>query len=138
MINSVTIAGNLGQDPDIRYSQSGLAIANLVHNKHLARAIGDAAWAEFARQVGYKAAWFGAELVVARQPRQRFGSGHFVFAAGMMNRPVQEVFPPGRGERERQTVPQLPTQFVHPYRTLAEDRVRLRRRRQGRQPARRE
>ncbi|GKT09796.1 single-stranded DNA-binding protein [Desulforhabdus sp. TSK] len=29
MINSVTIAGNLGQDPDIRYTQSGLAIANL-------------------------------------------------------------------------------------------------------------
>jgi putative transposase len=43
----------------------GLAVANLVRNKHLARAIGDAAWAEFARQVSYKAAWFGAELVVA-------------------------------------------------------------------------
>ena len=42
-----------------------LAIANLVRNQHMARAIGDAAWAEFARQVGYKAAWFGAELVVA-------------------------------------------------------------------------
>jgi putative transposase len=42
-----------------------LAIANLVRNQHMARAIGDAAWAEFARQVGYKAAWFGTELVVA-------------------------------------------------------------------------
>jgi putative transposase len=31
----------------------------------MARAIGDAAWAEFARQVSHKAAWFGAELVVA-------------------------------------------------------------------------
>ena len=48
-----------------RLCLEGLAIANLVRNKHLARAIGDAAWAEFARQVGYKAAWFGAELVVA-------------------------------------------------------------------------
>jgi putative transposase len=41
-----------------------LAVANLIRNKHLARAIGDAAWTEFARQLGYKAAWFGAELVV--------------------------------------------------------------------------
>jgi putative transposase len=40
-----------------------LAVANLMANRHLARAIGDAAWAEFARQLGYKAAWFGAELI---------------------------------------------------------------------------
>jgi putative transposase len=32
-------------------------------NRHLARAIGDAAWAELARQLGYKAAWFGTELI---------------------------------------------------------------------------
>jgi putative transposase len=41
-----------------------LAVANLMTNRHLARAIGDAAWTELARQLGYKAAWFGAELVV--------------------------------------------------------------------------
>jgi putative transposase len=41
-----------------------LAIANLIRNKHLARAIGDAAWAEFARQLAYKSDWFGAELVI--------------------------------------------------------------------------
>ncbi|HEX6675754.1 MAG TPA: RNA-guided endonuclease TnpB family protein [Actinomycetes bacterium] len=40
-----------------------LAVANLMANRHLAGAIGDAAWAELARQLGYKAAWFGAELV---------------------------------------------------------------------------
>jgi putative transposase len=40
-----------------------LAVANLMTNRHLTRAIGDAAWAELARQLGYKAAWFGAELV---------------------------------------------------------------------------
>jgi putative transposase len=40
-----------------------LAVANLMTNRHLARAIGDAAWTELARQLGYKAAWFGAELV---------------------------------------------------------------------------
>jgi putative transposase len=41
-----------------------LAVANLIRNRHLARAIGDAAWAELARQLGYKAAWFGTEVVV--------------------------------------------------------------------------
>jgi putative transposase len=41
-----------------------LAVTNLVQNNRLARAIGDAAWSEFARQLAYKAEWFGAELVV--------------------------------------------------------------------------
>jgi putative transposase len=40
-----------------------LAVANLMTNRHLARAIGDAAWTELAHQLTYKAAWFGAELV---------------------------------------------------------------------------
>jgi putative transposase len=47
-----------------RLAIEDLPVANLVRNKHLARAIGDAAWAEFARQLTYKAAWFGTELVV--------------------------------------------------------------------------
>ena len=41
-----------------------LAVANLVRNKHLARAIGDVAWAEFGRQLRYKSTWLGAELVI--------------------------------------------------------------------------
>jgi putative transposase len=41
-----------------------LTVANLMGNRRLARAIGDAAWTELARQLTYKAAWFGAELVV--------------------------------------------------------------------------
>jgi putative transposase len=41
-----------------------LAVSNLLHNNRLARAIGDAAWSEFNRQLMYKAEWFGAELVV--------------------------------------------------------------------------
>jgi putative transposase len=41
-----------------------LAVANLMTNRYLARAIGDAAWTELARQLGYKAAWFAAEVVV--------------------------------------------------------------------------
>jgi putative transposase len=42
-----------------------LAIQNLVRNRHLARAISDAGWGEFARLVAYKASWYHCELVVA-------------------------------------------------------------------------
>jgi putative transposase len=44
-----------------------LAVANLLHNRHLARAIGDAGWAELGRQLRYKAGWFGAELAVCNR-----------------------------------------------------------------------
>jgi putative transposase len=47
-----------------RLAIEDLAVANLVRNKHLARAVEDAAWSEFARQLTYKARWFDAELVV--------------------------------------------------------------------------
>jgi len=50
-------------------AHSGLAledlpVANLIRNKRLARAITDAAWSEFARQLRYKTAWLGGDLVV--------------------------------------------------------------------------
>jgi putative transposase len=41
-----------------------LAVANLMTNRPLAQAIGDAGWAELARQLSYKAAWLRAELMV--------------------------------------------------------------------------
>jgi putative transposase len=44
-----------------------LAVANLMRNKYLARAIGDAAWAELARQVVYKQAWRGGQVVLAER-----------------------------------------------------------------------
>jgi putative transposase-like DNA-binding protein len=42
-----------------------LAVANLIRNKYLARAIGDAGWAELARQVTYTQAWRGGQVLVA-------------------------------------------------------------------------
>jgi putative transposase len=42
-----------------------LAVANLMGNRYLARAIGDAAWADFARQLAYKQAWRGGRVMVA-------------------------------------------------------------------------
>jgi putative transposase len=57
------VSSQLVQTHD-RLCLEDLTIANLITNRRLTRAIGDVAWAEFARQLTYKAAWFGTELVV--------------------------------------------------------------------------
>jgi putative transposase len=41
-----------------------LNVAGLMRNVRLGRAIGDAAWAEFGRQLRYKSTWLGGELVL--------------------------------------------------------------------------
>jgi putative transposase len=57
------VSSQLVQTHD-RLCVEDLTVANLMTNRRLARAIGDAAWTELARLLGYKATWFGAELVV--------------------------------------------------------------------------
>jgi putative transposase len=42
-----------------------LNVSGMVTNRRLARAISDAGWGEFARQLGYKQAWRGGELIMA-------------------------------------------------------------------------
>jgi putative transposase len=42
-----------------------LTVANLMRNKHLARAIADAGWTELARQIIYKQAWHGGQIMIA-------------------------------------------------------------------------
>ena len=42
-----------------------LAIANMVRNRTLAKAIHDAGWGEMVRQLEYKAGWYGATRVKA-------------------------------------------------------------------------
>jgi putative transposase len=47
-----------------RLAIEDLQVANLLANQRLSRAVGDAGWAEFARQLAYKAQWFNCDLVV--------------------------------------------------------------------------
>jgi putative transposase len=62
-----------------------LAVANLLRNKHLARAISDAGWTELARQLNYKAAWFGAEVVICDR---WFPSTRACSRCGLVKRPM--------------------------------------------------
>lgn len=48
-----------------RLSVEDLNLAGMVRNRHLARAVSDAAMGEVTRQLAYKAGWYGLELVIA-------------------------------------------------------------------------
>jgi putative transposase len=60
------VSSQLVQTHD-RLCLEDLTVANLMTNRRLVRAIGDAAWTELARQLTYKSAWFATELVVCER-----------------------------------------------------------------------
>ena len=56
------LSANLIKNHDV-ICMEDLVSRNLMKNHHLARAIGDASWTEFVRQLHYKADWYGKKIV---------------------------------------------------------------------------
>jgi putative transposase len=54
-----------------------LNVAGMLKNHHLAQAIGDVGWGELRRQLSYKAAWYGCQVLVASrwEPSSKTCSG---------------------------------------------------------------
>ena len=54
-----------------------LNVSGMLKNHHLAQAIGDVGFSEFRRQLTYKAAWYGCQVLVARrwEPTSKMCSG---------------------------------------------------------------
>jgi putative transposase len=65
-----------------------LNVAGLIRNVRLGRVIGDAAWAEFGRQLRYKSIWLGGELVVCDR---WFPSTRTCSRCGTVGRPMPLV-----------------------------------------------
>lgn len=69
MLNNVTLIGNLGQDPDVRFSAAGLAICNL--NLAVSEFYKDQAGESQKRTHWFRATAFGRTAEVAQQYLQK-------------------------------------------------------------------
>ncbi len=78
-LNKMMIIGNLGADPELRYTQSGKAVTQLrvaVNNSHKGP---DGEWVE-------ETQWFGVDLweQAAERAAEQFRKGNKVFAEGQL------------------------------------------------------
>lgn len=65
-----------------------LRVSNMLKNKRLTKAISEVSWAEFRRQLEYKASWYGREIVIAPS---NYASSQLCSSCGYKNKAVKNL-----------------------------------------------
>ena len=81
MLNRLTIIGNLGADPELKYTPNGNAVCNLRVANNQSRKGADGEWIE-------QTLWLNVELWndAAERAAERLRKGHRVYAEGQLER----------------------------------------------------
>ena len=81
MLNRLTVIGNLGADPELKYTPNGAAVCNLRLANNQSRKGPDGEWIE-------QTLWLNVELWndAAERAAERLRKGHRVYAEGQLER----------------------------------------------------
>lgn len=81
MLNRLTVIGNLGADPELKYTPNGNAVCNLRLANNIGQKQPDGSWAD-------QTLWLNVELwnEAAERAAERLRKGHRVYAEGQLVR----------------------------------------------------
>lgn len=81
MLNRLTVIGNLGADPELKYTPNGNAVCNLRVANNIGKKNPDGTWAD-------QTLWLNVELWndAAERAAERLRKGHRVYAEGQLER----------------------------------------------------
>lgn len=81
MLNRLTVIGNLGADPELKYTPNGNAVCNLRLANNIGKKNADGSWSD-------QTLWLNVELWndAAERAAERLRKGHRVYAEGQLER----------------------------------------------------
>ncbi|MCC6619444.1 MAG: single-stranded DNA-binding protein [Chloroflexi bacterium] len=81
MLNRLTVIGNLGADPEMKFTPSGKAVVNLRLANNIGKKQPDGSWAD-------QTLWLNVELwdEAAERAAEKLRKGHRVYAEGQLER----------------------------------------------------